>query len=51
MIAKTQFQVGRNKISNTRIKLQKHNICPAVTYLATEIIKDSERHIKTSKYF
>lgn len=49
-MAKTQFYVGRNKLSNTKIKLWKHHIYPEVTYLATTTIKNSERHVETSKY-
>lgn len=50
IMAKTQFHMGRNKISNIKKKLLKHNMYPEVTYWTTTTIK-SKGHIKTSKYF
>lgn len=50
MMAKTQFHMGRNKISNIKKKLLKHNMYPEVTYWTTTTI-NSKGHIKTSKYF
>lgn len=47
--SKNSIQIGRNKISNT--KSCKIQYLPAVTYMATTITENSERHRKTSKYF
>lgn len=44
-MAKTQFHMGRNKLSNTKIKLWEYNIYQEVTNLATTTIKNEERHI------